>query len=106
MSLQIDFVSFFKLKTQKSEDDPAVMIMPVIIVFWAFILIFSYCELGKKVTNAFNDFNEQLCQAKWYLLSVDIQRMLLIFMSDAQQPVLLRGFGNIVCTRDSFKNVT
>ena len=79
--------------------------MPFFLIFWAFTLIFFYCELGKMVTNEFNLFNEELCQCKWYLFSLDMQRMMLIFMSDAQQPMLLRGYGNIECTRDSFKNV-
>lgn len=95
----------FPHKMQKSENDPAVMVVPIFLVFWAFTFIFLYCELGKAVTDEFINFDEDLCQCKWYLLSADIQRMMIIFMNDSQQPVLLHGFGNFTCTRDSFKNV-
>lgn len=90
---------------QKAENDPAAMIATIFLVFWAFTIIFLYCELGKAVTDAFDSFEEDLCQYKWYLLSVDIQQMMIIFMNDTQQPAVLRGFGNITCTRESFKNV-
>lgn len=75
------------------------------LIFNPFLISFLYCELGEMIKNEFNIFNEELCQCKWYLFSIDVQRMILIFMSDAQQPMLLRGYGNIVCTRNSFKNV-
>lgn len=99
------FHSFFPNKMQKSENDPAAMVTPIFLVFWAFTFIFFYCELGKAVTDEFDNIDEDLCQYKWYLLSVDTQRMMIIFMNDTQQPALLRGFGNVTCTRDSFKNV-
>lgn len=101
-------ISFFLYKIFKSEtdSDPSQFVMPFIMVFWSFAFIFFYCELGQAVTNQFNHFDDALCQCKWYLCAVDLQQMLLTFMSDTQQPMLLRGYANIVCARDSFKNVT
>lgn len=109
MKFDIDNVSFyFSYKILKSEpdSDPSQFVMPLLMVFWSFAFIFFYCELGQSVTNQFNHFDDALCQCKWYLCSVDLQQMLLTFMSDTQQPMLLRGYANIVCARDSFKNVT
>lgn len=90
---------------QKAENDPAAILAPMFLVIWAFTFIFLYCELGKAVTDEFDSIDEDLCQYKWYLLSIEIQQMMIIFMNDTQQPALFRGFGNVTCTRDSFKNV-
>lgn len=62
--------------------------------------------MGEMVCHQFNAFNEQLCQTDWYAFPIEVQRMLVIFMLDTEQPALIRGFGNIKCTREAFKNVT
>lgn len=71
----------------------------------SFGVVFAFCELGSQVTNQFNALDEKLCQSKWYLLPIGVQRMMLIFMLTSQQAVFLRRYGNIECTRDAFKNV-
>lgn len=71
----------------------------------SFAIIFAFCELGAQVTNQFNTLHEELYQSEWYSLPIEMQRMMVIFMFDAQLSVLLRGYGNISCTRNSFKNV-
>lgn len=68
-------------------------------------MIFFYCEFGAMVTNQFKIFNERLCQCNWYFFPIDVQRIFLIYMLDAQDPIFISGYGNILCTRDSFKNV-
>lgn len=76
-----------------------------VLVFLSFSIIFAFCELGSQVTNQFNALDEKLCQSIWYLLPIEVQRMILIFMLDAQHAMFLRGYGNIECTRNAFKNV-
>lgn len=92
---------------QKSADgfNPADLIVPVTQCFWSFATVFLYCYFGECVTHQFNVFYDKLYQRNWYLFPIEMQHMLLIFMLDAQQVVLLRGYGNIVCTRDYFKKV-
>lgn len=68
-------------------------------------MVFFNSELGERVTLQFNAFNELLCQSEWYLLPLDVQRMLVIFMMDTEQPAVIQGYGNIECTRASFKKV-
>ena len=90
-------------------DDTSTLIdfsAPVLKVFWSFIMIFFYCELGETVSDQFVEFDDELCQCNWYLYPMEIQKMLLIFMCEAQQLTLFRGYANIECTRDSFKNVS
>lgn len=80
--------------------------MLCVFVLLSFVGIFALCELGTQVKSQFKTLNSALFQLEWYLLPVELQRMLLIFMMGAQDAVLLRGYGNIECTRDAFKNVS
>lgn len=57
------------------------------------------------VTNQFNFFNAKLGQCNWYSYSMEIQQMLVIFIAEAQRPTNIRGFGNRLCARDTFKRV-
>lgn len=75
-------------------------------MFWSFILIAAICECGERVTEQFNEFNDRANQCKWYDFPLDLQRMLLTFICDVQQPVQQRGFGSIVCSRDALKAVS
>lgn len=82
------------------------LMLPLLLTVWSFMLISIVCESGERVTEQFSKYNDTLNQCNWYLLPVDIQQMLLIFIADVQQPIHIRGYGNIICTRDSFKQVT
>lgn len=102
---------------------------PFVQLVWSFGFIACFCEMGElviqhsanhkriicswihityfylKVTHQFIRFNAKLCQCDWYLFPIGIQRMLVIFMSDTQQPVSIQGYGNIQCKRENFKTV-
>lgn len=54
----------------------------------------------------FHRFDDALCRTNWYRFPIETQKMLLIVMANAQQPILVQGFGNIACTREAFKKVT
>lgn len=56
------------------------------------------------VTNQFDLFYAKLCQCNWYLYPLKMQQMLVIFVSDAQRPTNIHGFGNL-CARGTFKRV-
>lgn len=75
------------------------------LLFWTIVLIFIFCELGERVTQQFNEFNEQFCQCNWYLFPIEMQRMFIIVISNTQRPAIIEGYANIVCTRDAFKQV-
>lgn len=63
------------------------------------------CECGETVTSQFEMFNDELNLCKWYVFPTEMQKMLIIAMANAQQPTILRGFGNTLCIRESFKKV-
>lgn len=99
----MNILSFF-LFNQDYVDRPTQLALSVLVIM-SFAIIFAFCELGAQVTHQFNSLDDVLCQVKWYILPIEVQRMVIMLMLDAQQAVFLRGYGNIVCSRDSFKNV-
>lgn len=74
-------------------------------VFWTFIVIVAFCEIGEMVCNQFNSFHAKLIECNWYFYPNEMQRMFAIFMSDTQQQTNIRGLGNILCARCKVKQV-
>lgn len=74
-------------------------------MFVTFVITFICCNIGEMTSNQFDLFDEQLYQCNWYLLSNEMQRMLIIFMPITQQPSIIRGFGNVEVRQETFKMV-
>lgn len=68
-------------------------------------MIFLTGELCQRVTNAFDDLNDAIDLFDWYLFPTKVQKMLPIIMINSQQPIDFECFGNITCSRESFKKV-
>lgn len=60
------------------------------------------CQL---VTNQFYEFEMELGQCKWYLLEMKLQRIYHIFLTNANQPTTVHGYGHIECVRISLKKI-
>lgn len=92
---------------QKAEENfnPIELILTFVFVSWSFLIIFFLCEFGERLSGKFDAIDEELYQCTWYLFPMGMQRMVLTLMLGTQEPVFLRGFGNIVCTREAFKEV-
>lgn len=71
----------------------------------AFALVFIACELGQKMTDAFEEIDTTIGQIDWYLFPIEIKRMMLTIAANTQQPVTLECFGSIACTREVFRKV-
>lgn len=84
---------------------PTELLYAFTLIFWAIIPIFVFCELGINVTDRFNRIPDQIYDSEWYTFPMDIQRILPTVMVAAQQPLVLQGFANLKCTRESFKKV-
>lgn len=65
-----------------------------------------YCNLGEDITSQFQTFSVELGQREWYLLPYEIQRLYCIVIANAQHPTNVRGYGNLLCTRDAVKRVS
>lgn len=81
------------------------IIINAVIAVLTFIFIFIACEPGERVTEAFEQFDDELMQCNWYLLPTVIQRLYLIFLVNTQQTIHFECYGGISCTRDTSKNV-
>lgn len=77
-------------------------------IFPNFFVIFSialFCDLGEAVSNKFDELNDVLYRSEWNTFSIGVQRTLPIILMATQQKVVPRGFGNLICFRQSFKKV-
>lgn len=97
--------SFLLRKQSNGALNPFEIIHPLILVFWAFTMVLIFCELGELVSSQYDQFYEKLCKCDWFLVSVEMQRVLMIVMTNSQQPIFIRGYANIVCIRNTLKTV-
>lgn len=81
------------------------MLATIVVVIPVFALIFIACELNQRLTDKFEIFNDRFWELNWYLSPIELQRMYLIFGSNTQQSVYIRGYGNIFLTRETYKKV-
>lgn len=73
--------------------------------FWGLFLVFLTCEMNQRYTNAFNEVGKVFGEIDWYLLPIEIQRILPIIMIHLQEPNDFRIFGHISTSRKQFKKV-
>lgn len=67
--------------------------------------MFIICELGEQLSSKFAEFSDALYQCDWHSFPNEAQKVLLALMMFAQEPVIVKGFANILCARESFKKV-
>lgn len=67
----------------------------------ALVLVFVACEFGQWFSNAY-----VIYQVDWYLLPIQVQRLLLISMIYAQSSADLQFFDSFSLSRDIFKRVS
>lgn len=75
-------------------------------LFWTYAIAFATCECGHRVEDAFDAINNEIVQLNWLRFSINIKRILPIFIIDVQQPVQLDVFGSFSCGRVEFKKVS
>lgn len=73
---------------------------------YAFGFVGVYCELCERVRHGFEEISYAIYDLEWYTYPSEVRRLLPIIVQHAQQPVELVAFGNIPCTRNTFKNVS
>lgn len=94
------------LNLQTTNQTNSVMLFEAVFCgFLAIMLVFTACELGQRISDAFSSINDALDQFHWYLLPIDVQRILPTIIINAQQPLVVRCFGNVPCERETFKKV-
>lgn len=97
---------FWLVKQSRVDSSPFEILYPLVLLFWSFAVVFVFCEFGEQVSNQYEYFNDELCECDWYLLPVEMQRILSIVMMNSQQPIFIQGYANTLCIRYTFKTVT
>lgn len=69
------------------------------------MLVLFSCEGGEILSNKSNGIIDVITQFDWYLLPIEIKQMLPMLIINAQQPMLLKFFGNVSCSREQYKKV-
>lgn len=82
------------------------MIRPVMLSFWSFFTLFVLCRFGEMMTGYFDKISDTIYISDWYRFPTKSQKMLLIIIHTAQQPIIISGYGNTMLTHDSFKEVS
>lgn len=103
-SIDFNFAFPLHFKTTDGQANTILLYRICFSVMWSFILIFFLCEFGEIVATQFDMFHVEFSKCKWYLLPLEMQRMLLILLADVQ-PMTIRGYGDVMCTRVTFKKV-
>lgn len=81
------------------------LIVAMTLMFWSFVQIFLFCELGENLTSQFDKLNGIIFECEWYTFPIGIQKSLPIIMMGIRLPVVISGYGNIRCTRETFHKV-
>lgn len=74
-------------------------------LIWSIFAIFTACECGERLTNAFDQIGRVTDILHWYNFPHHMRKMMLIFVIAAQQPFEASVFGSIACGRATFKDV-
>lgn len=74
-------------------------------LFWSFGKAVVICENAQDITDTFDDFDYSIYQMDWWLFPLGIKRMLPLVLMNSQKPVVVQSFGNLICSRLTFKSV-
>lgn len=85
--------------------NPIELIFTLFRMVASFLFILFMCEFGETASDQFELFEDELNQSMWYTMPIEMQQLLLTFMSTTRRPAIFRGYGNFECTRETFKKV-
>lgn len=75
-------------------------------ISYSFGIVFGLCEFGQRMTNAFEEIEDEIETFDWYFFPYELQRMLPMILMVTQQPVEIECFGSISSLREYFKKVS
>lgn len=83
-----------------------VVMVLVMDLSYAFGFVYIVCELCQQASDGYEEMNDTIDQFDWPSYPIEIQRILPLVMSSAQQSAEFKVFGSITCRRVTFKNVS
>lgn len=81
------------------------MVVVCLRLLYAFGVLFIFCEMGEQISSTFGEVEDEMYRMDWHLFPIKTQKMMLIVVVNAQQPVKIMGFGNIPAIRPTMKTV-
>lgn len=75
------------------------------VLFWATTFTCFACGKGEMLSNEFTALNDAFYHCDWHLLTPRIQRAFWMILAYTRQSVIIKGYANVSCTREHFKNV-
>lgn len=73
------------------------------VLLWMTVFVFLLCEPGARMTNQFGIFSDDLSRCDWHLLSLEMRRNYVIFLT--QRSANLLSYATITCERETSKKV-
>lgn len=98
-------MNFSIFQSQNDENNLIVFLVPFVVLFWSFALVFAACEIAGRMSDEFDDFDAKLGQLQFYLFPHEIKKLLPFIMINAQQEVGFECFGSTMCNRETFQKV-
>lgn len=63
-------------------------------------------EPDQRLSNVIEEIDTEINQFDWYLFPHEIQKVLPIVISNAQEESVIKCFGNVSCSREQFNKVS
>lgn len=76
------------------------------IIVQATASVFVACEVGQRLSNAYSEIADVFDQLNWYLLPIEVRRILPTIILYVQQPIEIMFFGSLSLNRAQFKRVS
>lgn len=68
--------------------------------------LFLYCYYGKFTTDSYLAFNQSVYESIWYLLSLKIQKTMVLIIGNAQRPLFYHGSHIVSLNLETLLKVT
>lgn len=86
--------------------DPILLLLAILCAAFALGALLLVCDLIERMSYAFTSIGDMVDQYKWYSFTREMQQILLIIFTHVNEPVTVKCFGNITCSRATFKSVS
>lgn len=103
--LIFEFESLFFVTKWADDSDLFKIVNLFVMLFWMIVYTFLLCEPAARMTNQFSLFDDEVSKCDWYWLSIEMQRMYMVFLSNTQHPMKMQSFANIIAERETTKKV-
>lgn len=84
----------------------AMVLVEISLVWYVSVIVLIICELGQRMTDAFEEIDDVIGKFQWYSFPDALKRLMPFMIQFAQQPVDIEFFGSISCSRDTFEKVS